>query len=92
MGDDVIPVVLTVYEDRSFDFITKTPVTANLIKKFLQLKKGSAIPNKTKVGKLSKAQLQEIAEIKLPDLNARNIDEAVKIIAGTAKSMGVEIE
>ena len=92
MGDDIIPVVLTVYEDRSFDFITKTPVTANLIKKALHLKAGSALPNKNKVGKLTKAQLKEIAEIKLPDLNARDIEEAMKVVAGTARSMGVETE
>lgn len=92
MGNDVIPVVITVFEDRSFTFITKTPVTSELIKKALKIKKGAGVPNKEKAGKLSKEQLEEIANIKMPDLNARTLDEAVKIVAGTAKSMGVEVE
>ena len=92
MGDDVIPVLLTVYEDRSFTFITKTPVTSHLIKKALGLSKGSSVPNKNKVGKLTKSQIEEIAKIKLPDLNTKNIDEAVSVVRGTAKSMGVEVE
>jgi len=92
MGDFVIPVVLTVYEDRTFTFITKTPVSSDLIKKALKIKSGSGVPNKTKVGKLTKAQVEEIAKTKMPDLNANNLEQAVKIIAGTARSMGVEVE
>lgn len=92
MGDDIIPVVLTVYEDRSFTFITKTPITSELIKKALKLQKGSAIPNKNKVGKLSRAQAEDIAKIKMPDLNTKDMDEAVRVVQGTARSMGVEVE
>jgi large subunit ribosomal protein L11 len=92
MGDAIIPVVLTVYEDRSFEFITKTPLTSYLIKKALNLKSGSATPNKSKVGKLSKNMLEEIAKTKMPDLNTKNIEMAVKIIEAQAKSMGVEID
>ncbi len=92
MGSDIIPVVLTVYEDRSYTFITKTPVTSNLIIKTLGIEKGSGVPNKQKVGKLTRAQLEEIAKIKLPDLNARDIEQAIKVIKGTARSMGVETE
>ena len=92
MGDDVIPVVLTVFEDRSFKFITKTPVTSRLILKALGIQKGSSVPNKDKVGKLTRAQMEEIAKIKDPDLNARDMDNAIKVIAGTARSMGVEVE
>jgi large subunit ribosomal protein L11 len=87
-----IPVVITVYEDRSFTFVTKTPPAAVLIRQALSIDKGSAEPQKTKVGKLSQAQIIGIAEKKLPDLNANDIDAAVKIIAGTARSMGVEVE
>ncbi len=92
MGDDVIPAVITVFEDRSFTFVTKSPVTSGLIKKALNLKKGSATPNKEKVGKLTKAQVEEIAKIKMQDLNTNNLDEAVKVVLGTARSMGVQIE
>lgn len=92
MGDAIIPVVLTVYEDRTFEFITKTPLTSYLIKKFLQIKAGSATPNKNKVGKLTKAQIEEIAKIKMPDLNTNDLDMAVKTIHSQAKSMGVEVE
>lgn len=92
MGDDIIPVVLTVYEDRSFKFITKTPITSELIKKALKLSKGSSVPNKDKVGKLTREQALEIARIKMPDLNTNNEEEALKVVEGTAKSMGVEIE
>ena len=92
MEGNIIPVVLTVYEDRTFTFITKTPVSTHLIKKALNLSKGSAVPNKDKVGKLSKAQVEEIAKEKMADLNTKDVDQAVKIIKGTAKSMGVEIE
>ncbi len=89
---DVIPVEITVYEDRSFDFVCKTPPAAHLIKKELGLDSGSAVPQRDKVGKLTQDQLTKIAEIKLPDLNANDIDAAKKIVAGTARSMGVEIE
>ena len=92
MGDMVIPVIITVYEDRSFTFITKTPPVTNLIKKELNLQSGSSNPNKQKVGKLSKEQLKKIAEIKLPDLNTKDIEQAMKIVAGSARSMGIEVE
>jgi len=92
MGDDVIPVVLTVFEDRTFKFITKTPVTSHLIKKTLGINKGSSIPNKDKVGRLSKAQVTEIANIKMPDLNTKDLDQASKVVEGIARSMGVEVE
>lgn len=88
----IIPVVITVYADRSFSFITKTPPAAVLIKKELGLESASGVPNKTKVGKLTKAQVQKIAEIKMPDLNAANLESAMSMIAGTARSMGVEVE
>jgi large subunit ribosomal protein L11 len=88
----IIPVEISIYEDRTFSFITKTPPAANLIKKELGLDKGSAMPNKQKVGKISQEQLRKIAELKMPDLNAYNVDAAVKIIAGTALNMGVEVE
>ena len=88
----IIPVVITVYEDRSFDFETKTPPAAVLIKEALGLESGSAEPNRVKVGRLSKAQLRSIAETKMPDLNAHDVEQAMKIIAGTARSMGVEVE
>ena len=87
----VIPVVITVYEDRSFTFVTKTPPAAVLIKQALKLEKGSGEPNRNKVGKITDAQLREIAERKLADLNAHDVDQAVKIIEGTARSMGVEV-
>jgi large subunit ribosomal protein L11 len=87
----IIPVVITVYEDRSFTFVTKTPPAAVLIKKAINLDKGSGEPNRNKVGKISKAQVREIAEKKLPDLNAHTVDQAEKIIEGTARSMGVEV-
>ena len=91
-GGDIIPVVISVYEDRSYDFILKTPPAAELIKKAAGIKKGSKEPQKDKEGKITKKQLQEIAEIKMPDLNATDIESAMKIIAGTARQMGVEIE
>jgi large subunit ribosomal protein L11 len=87
----VIPVVITVYEDRSFTFITKSPPAAVLIKQALSLEKGSAEPHRDKVARISAAQLREIAEKKMNDLNANDIDAAAKIIAGTARSMGVEV-
>jgi large subunit ribosomal protein L11 len=88
----VIPVVITVYEDRSFTFITKSPPAAVLIKQALSLEKGSAEPHINKVAKISEAQLREIAEKKMKDLNANDVDAAAKIIAGTARSMGVEVQ
>ena len=91
-GDMIIPVVITVYADRSFSFITKTPPAAVLIKKACNLKTASATPNKTKVATLSKDKLKEIAETKMPDLNAASLEAAMSMIAGTARSMGVEVE
>jgi large subunit ribosomal protein L11 len=91
MGDMVIPVEMTVFEDRSFSFILKTPPAANLIMKAAGLEKGSGNPLLNKVGKISRAQIREIAETKLPDLNANSLAAAEKIIAGTARSMGVEV-
>ena len=87
----IIPVEITVFEDRSFTFITKTPPAAVLIKEAAGLDKGSAEPNRDKVGRLTKDQVRQIAETKLPDLNARDLDQAAKIIEGTARSMGVEV-
>jgi large subunit ribosomal protein L11 len=89
---DILPVVITVYKDKSFTFITKQPPASALIKKALNIASGSKEPNKNKVGKLSKKQLQEIATRKQPDLNARSIEGAMKVIAGTARQMGVEVE
>lgn len=91
MGDMIIPVEMTIYEDRSFTFILKTPPAANLIMKAIGLAKGSGNPLLNKVGKITKAQVREIAEKKMPDLNANDIEAAEKIIAGTARSMGVEV-
>ena len=88
----ITPVVITVYADRSFSFVTKTPPAAVLIKKTLNLKSGSAAPNKTKVAKLSKADLRKIAELKMPDLNAASVEAAMSMVAGTARSMGVTVE
>jgi large subunit ribosomal protein L11 len=87
----VIPVEITVFEDRSFTFVTKSPPAAVLIKQALSLEKGSAEPNRNKVGRITQAQLREIAEKKMNDLNANDLDQAAKIIAGTARSMGVEV-
>lgn len=91
MGD-VIPVELTVYEDRSYDFILKTPPAAELLKKAAGIKKGSGKPLSDKVGKVTKTQIKEIAEKKMPDLNAKDIEAAAKIIEGTARQMGLEVE
>ncbi len=91
LGDTIIPVVMTVYSDRSFTFITKTPPASELLKKAAGIIKGSGTPNKDKVGKVTSAQIKEIAQTKLPDLNAFSLEEAMKIIAGTARSMGVEV-
>jgi large subunit ribosomal protein L11 len=88
----IIPVVITVYQDKSFTFILKTPPAAVLIKKAIGLEKGSPESHKTKVGKLPKAKLEEIAKMKMPDLSANEVDAAMRIIAGTARSMGVEVE
>jgi large subunit ribosomal protein L11 len=89
---NVIPVEITVYEDRSFTFVTKTPPAAELIKKAAGVPKGSGEPHKTKVGRLTAAQVREIAQTKLEDLNASDVDQAAKIIAGTARSMGITVE
>jgi len=88
----LIPVILTVYQDKSFDFILKTPPASVLIKKALKIEKGSSVPNKQKVGKLTKAQLKEIATAKMSDLNAGSVEAAMRTIAGTARNMGVEVE
>ena len=88
----IIPVVVTVYSDRSYSFITKTPPAAILLKKAANIAKGSGTPNKNKVAKVSMKDVKEIAQLKMPDLNAANLDAAVKIVMGTARSMGVEVE
>ena len=88
----IIPVVITVYADRSFTFITKTPPAAVLIKKACNLEKGSGVPNNQKVGKITKEQIQKIAELKMPDLNAASLETAMSMVAGTARSMGVTVE
>ena len=88
----IIPVIITVYADRTFTFVTKTPPAAVLIKKECGIESGSGVPNKTKVAKITRAQLEKIAKIKMPDLNAANIDTAISMIAGTARSMGVVVE
>ena len=90
-GDLIIPVVITVYSDRSFSFVTKTPPAAVLIKKACNLKSGSGVPNKTKVAKITKAQVKEIAELKMPDLNAASVETAMSMIEGTCRSMGVKV-
>ena len=89
---DIIPVVITVFEDKSFEFVCKTPPAAQLIKKELGLKSGSSVPQRDKVGQLTQEQLTKIAEIKMPDLNANDIEAAKAIVAGTARSMGVTVE
>ena len=92
LGDTVVPVVISVYDDKSFSFIMKTAPAAEMIKKAINLKSGSAVPHKDKVGVLPKAKLKEIAEAKMADLNANDVEQAMKVIAGTARSMGVTIE
>lgn len=87
----IIPVVITVYQDRSFSFITKTPPAAVLLKKACNLKSGSSVPNKTKVATITKAEVQKIAELKMPDLNAATIESAISMISGTARSMGITV-
>ncbi len=89
---NIIPVEITIYEDRSFEFVTKTPPAPELIKKAAGVAKGSSEPHKTKVGSISAAQVREIAQTKMPDLNARSIEMAERIIAGTARSMGIQVE
>ncbi|MBC87189.1 MAG: 50S ribosomal protein L11 [Bdellovibrionaceae bacterium] len=91
MGDTIIPVIITVFADRSFSFITKTPPTSVLLKKSMKLKSGSKMPQKDKVGKVSNDQIKEIAETKLPDLNCVDVQSAMNQVAGTAKSMGLEV-
>lgn len=88
----IIPIVMTVYQDKSFTFITKTPPAAVLLKKAAGIESGSAVPNKTKIGKISKAKIKEIAELKMPDLNAGSLEAAMSMIAGTARSMGLVVE
>ena len=90
-GDLIIPVVITVYADRSFSFITKTPPAAVLLKKAAGLQKASGVPNKEKVGSVTKDQIKEIAELKMPDLNAASLEAAMSMIAGTARSMGITV-
>lgn len=92
MGDTIIPVEIKIYEDRSFSFVLKQPPAAILIKKAINLAKGSGEPHKTKVGTITKTQLEEIAKTKMPDLNANDIDAAMKVMAGTARSMGVQVD
>lgn len=87
-----LPVEITIYEDRSFSFQLKTPLTSQLIKKAIGIEKGSGEPNRKKVGKITKEQLREIAKKKMPDLNTNNIEQAIKVVEGTARNMGVEIE
>jgi large subunit ribosomal protein L11 len=91
-GGLIIPVVITVYHDRSFSFITKTPPAAVLLLKALGIEKGSGEPNREKVGKVTKAQMREIAELKMPDLNANDVEAGMLMVAGTARSMGIEVE
>jgi len=91
MGDTIIPVVISVYSDRSFTFITKTPPAAEFLKKAAGIVKGSGVPNKDKVGKVTRAQIKEIAQTKLPDLNAASVESAMRMIEGSAKSMGLKI-
>lgn len=90
-GDNVIPVIITVYQDRSFTFITKTPPVSNLIKKAMKLESGSKMPQKDKVGKIKPDQIKTIAQLKLPDLNCLKVESAMSQVAGTAKSMGIEV-
>jgi large subunit ribosomal protein L11 len=91
LGDSVIPIIITVYQDRSFTFITKTPPVSNLIKKTLKLESGSKMPQKDKVGKIKMADIRKIAETKIPDLNCLKVESAMSQVAGSAKSMGIEV-
>jgi large subunit ribosomal protein L11 len=90
-GDLIIPVVITVFNDRSFTFVTKTPPAAVLLKKAAGIEKGSGVPNKTKVGKVTRKQVREIAQLKLPDLNTTNLDSAIRTVEGAARSMGLDV-
>jgi large subunit ribosomal protein L11 len=92
MGDNIVPVEISVFEDRTFTFITKTPPASNLILKAINAQKGSGEPNKNKIGTITMAQIRQIAETKMPDLNCHDVDAASKTIAGTARSMGVKVE
>lgn len=92
MGDSIVPVIITVYEDRSFSLVFKKPPVSDMIKKALKIQKGAKDPLREKVGKLTKAQVKQIAEAKMEDLNANDLEAAMKIVAGTARSMGVEVE
>ena len=92
MGDDTVPAVVTIFEDRTFTFITKTPPASKLLVKAAGVAKGSGVPNKDKVGKVTKKQIEEIAQKKMADLNAKSLDAAMKIIEGTARSMGITVE
>jgi large subunit ribosomal protein L11 len=91
LGETIVPVIITVYADRSFTFITKTPPAAELLKKAAGIVKGSGVPNKDKVGKVTRAQIKEIAQTKMPDLNAASVESAMRMIEGSAKSMGLEV-
>jgi large subunit ribosomal protein L11 len=91
LGDTIVPVIISVYSDRSFTFITKTPPAAELLKKAAGIVKGSGVPNKDKVGKVTRAQVREIAQTKMPDLNAATVESAMRMIEGSAKSMGLEV-
>jgi large subunit ribosomal protein L11 len=91
MGDSIIPVIITIYQDRTYSFVTKTPPASELLKKAAGIIKGSGEPNKNKVGKITQKQIEEIAKTKLPDLNANSLEAAVRIIQGTARSMGLDI-
>jgi large subunit ribosomal protein L11 len=91
LGETIVPVIITVYSDRSFTFITKTPPAAELLKKAAGIIKGSGVPNKDKVGKVTRAQIKEIAATKMPDLNAATVESAMRMIEGSAKSMGLEV-
>jgi large subunit ribosomal protein L11 len=91
MGETIVPVIITVYADRSFTFITKTPPAAELLKKAAGIIKGSGTPNKEKIGKVTRAQIKEIAQTKMPDLNAATVESAMRMIEGSAKSMGLEV-
>lgn len=92
MGGFTIPAVITIFEDRSFKFILKTPLTSQLIKKAIGIEKGSGTPNRKKVGKITKKQLEEVAKQKLPDLNTTDLAQAIKVVEGTAKSLGITVE
>lgn len=91
MGDTIVPVEITIYEDRTFDFIMKSPPAAELLKKAAKIEKGSGVPNREKVGKVTMAQVEEIAKTKMEDLNAFDLEAAKKIVAGTAESMGIDV-